>query len=870
MNPPKFPLRFFRWFCHPKLRDSIEGDLLELYQERVKEQGKRKADLQFTWDVLLLFRKGIIKPTEGYKSLNTYGMYKSYFKIGWRNLVKSKGYSLINIGGLALGMIATMLILLYIQDERSYDTFHSKSPVLYRIVTDWVNPDGSVRQHDGNTGHFQGPKFMEKIPEITNNVRWRPSTMTFKINNEVKDMEVFFADTSFFTLFSFPLLAGNKNTALKEPYSIVISEAKAKLYFNTTEALGKILDIKEDTTFRSYQVTGVVKTIPYNSSIKFDFIVPNIVSKEEYASNENWFNMFQNTFVELHPSANPRVVESKMKQVYESDAAATIQMMKEKYNVTEKATYLLQPLTDLHLSKLYTASNGLQDASNPMFSYILSGIALFILMIACINFVNLSIANSLKRAKEIGVRKVVGGAKSNLTIQFLSESLVTCFLAFAIALVFVPLCLPVFNALAVKSLSFENLLSAKLLAAYFLLFATTGILAGLYPALILSGFNPVKTLYGRFRFSGKNFLQRALVIVQFSLAAFLIMATITIYSQFDFLTSYDLGYDDKDLVMVNKHPITPNQFKVFKDALESNPNIIGVAPKNGGEWGTVAKVNSEQLIKFQYNIIDDAYLPLLKIPIVAGRGFSPDFTADGANSVIVNEAFIKEAGWKDPIGQSVNFWYRNQKYSVVGIVKNHHFNSLAQEVTPQLFVHKPDENYGKVFIKLSGKNNQEALAHIEKTFKNQFPDFTYSYTFKENENQEQYQLEARWNKIVLVSSVLTILISCVGLLGLATLAAKRRAKEIGVRKVLGASIASITKLLSFNFILLVCMAFAFAIPAAYFASNEWLSTYAYRIHFSYWTVVITLLITVGISLITVCSQAIRTALANPVKSLRTE
>ena len=567
----------------------------------------------------------IIKPTEGYKNLNNYGMVKSYFEIGWRNLVKNKGYSFINIGGLALGMMAAMLILLYIQDERGYDSFHSKSPVPYRIVTNWVNPDGSVRQYDGSTGHFQGPKFAEKIPEVTRAVRWQENTMTFKINNEVSDLTVFKADSNFFEMFSFPLLAGNPMTALKAPASIVITEEKAKLYFNTTEALGKTLDIKVDSIFKPYQVTGVVKSIPSNSSIKFDFVVANIVSQEEYASNENWFNTFQNTFVELHPSSDPRLVESKMKQVYEADAAATIQMMKEKYNVTDKANYLLQPITDLHLSKLYTASNGLRDASNPMYSFILSGIALFILLIACINFVNLSIANSLKRAKEIGVRKVVVGSKSNLTIQFLSESFVTCFLAFALALILLPLCLPVFNSLAIKSLSFENFLNAKLASAYFTLFIATGLLAGLYPAFILSGFNPVKTLYGRFRFSGKNLLQRTLVVVQFSLAAFLIMATITIYSQFDFLTTYDLGYDDQDLVMVHKHPITRNQFKLFKEALESNPTIIGTAPKNGGEWGTVAKVNSEQEIKLQYNIVDEAYLPLLKIPVITSRGFSPEF-----------------------------------------------------------------------------------------------------------------------------------------------------------------------------------------------------------------------------------------------------
>jgi ABC-type antimicrobial peptide transport system permease subunit len=284
----------------------------------------------------------------------------------------------------------------------------------------------------------------------------------------------------------------------------------------------------------------------------------------------------------------------------------------------------------------------------------------------------------------------------------------------------------------------------------------------------------------------------------------------------------------------------------------------------------VAKINGEQIIKFQYNIVDENYLPLLKIPVITGRSFSADHQADGAGAVMVNEAFVKEAGWKDPIGQPLNFWYRNQLYRIIGVVRNHHFNSLTGGITPQVFIHKADENFGRVFIKVGDKNREEALAHIEKTFKSLFPDITYGYRFKDDENRTQYELEARWNRIILASSVLTVLISCVGLLGLAALSSERRSKEIGVRKVLGASVPSIVRLLSANFVVLVLTSFAFAIPAAYYASAQWLSHYAYHIDFGYRTVILTLLITLGVSLITVCSQAVRTALANPVNSLKSE
>ncbi|MBS1508659.1 MAG: ABC transporter permease [Bacteroidetes bacterium] len=797
-------------------------------------------------------------------------MLKSYFKIGWRNILKTKGYSLINIGGLALGMAAVMLIILYVKDELAYDSFHQKAPEIYRVVTDWKRPDGSVQHQDGITGYYQGPKFKESIPEIVTAVRWMGNNRTLRINNEVSDISVYNADENFFTLFTFPFVAGNPAEALKDPNSLVITEAKALLYFNSTDVLGKTLDLKADSTFVPYKITGVVKTLPANSSIKFDFVSRLTISPQDYANSENWFNFFLTTFVELHPAASRSTVEAKMAKVYESDAAAAIKEMEEKYNVTEKAVFSLQPLKDIHLSKTYTASSGLFDASDPMYGYMLSGIAFFILLIACINFVNLSIANSLRRSKEIGVRKVVGGNKFTLAIQFLSESFVICFFAFVAAVFLVQLSLPLFNTLAQKSISILSLFDGRMLLAYAGLFVATGLFAGFYPSLVLSGFNPVKTLYGRFRFSGKQYTLRALVVLQFALASFLIMATLTIYSQFNFLTTKDLGYDDKNLVVVNKSNLTRDQFSIFQQMLAGHSGIIGIAPKNGGEWNTVAKVSGEKMIKFQYNIVDESYLPLLKIPVVRGRNFSSDFTADGPSSVLVNEAFVKQAGWDDPIGQKVNFWYRNAEYTVVGVVKNHNYNALNYEIQPQLFTKKPDENFGCALIKLSGQDTQASLALIEKTFKSAFPDYAYTYEFVSENNRRHYEQEARWNKIVMSAAAITIFISCIGLLGLAALAAERRNKEIGVRKVLGASAFSITKGLSVGFLQMVILSFVIAVPAAAMVSSQWLKGYAYRVEFSVWTVVITVMVTTSIALITVCSQGIRAALANPVKSLRSE
>jgi putative ABC transport system permease protein len=437
--------------------------------------------------------------------------------------------------------------------------------------------------------------------------------------------------------------------------------------------------------------------------------------------------------------------------------------------------------------------------------------------------------------------------------------------------VLVQAALPLFNQLATKSILLSSFLDVQIIGGYFILFLITGLLAGFYPAMVLSGFSPVKILYNRFRYTGNNLTQRSLVVIQFALASFLIMATITIYSQFDFLLTKDLGYDDKNLVMVEKFPLPKKEFDSFKASLLLHPDIQEVAPKNGGEWGTVAKVNGEQQIQFQYNIVDETFLPLMKIPVLTGRNFSPNFPSDADHSILVNEAFVKAAGWKDPIGQQVNFWYQNDtKYTVIGVVQNHHYNALHIEIQPQLFALKTDENFGMAYIRLSGKNHANALSHIEKTFKAQFPDFSYAYRFKEDENRQQYQLEARWKQIVLFGSILTIFISCIGLFGLAALAAERRTKEIGVRKVLGASVSSITQLLSFSFIQLVVMAFLVAVPLAILASDRWLSTYAYRVSFSAWTVLLTLLATGTIAFATVSFQAIRAARMNPVTSLKSE
>ena len=801
-------------------------------------------------------------------------MFKNYLKSTWRNLVRNKIYALINIAGLSIGLACAMLIILYVKDEVSYDRFHANVGNIYRIVTQGIAKNGGKGRKDPNTGYLQGPRFAENIPEIKSFVRVQSGERNIKTGTEVRDQELLYVDSVFFDMFSFPLIGGNRHTCLKDPSSVVISEEAAKKQFGTTDAIGKIIMMKDDSVFVPHTVTAVAKKSPQNSSIKFEMILPIKESKEDALNSENWFNFFLNTFVVLDPHTNIQALSSKMNRFYDEDTKDAIKSLTAKFGpdvANWKSQYLLQPFLDMHMSTELPAQNGLSDASNPMYAYILSGIALFVLLIACINFVNLTVARSVKRAKEIGIRKVVGGDRKQLIIQFLGESFLLCIIAFVLAIALVQLILPVFNDLSNKVLALSYLFDVKLVAGYILLFILTALLAGFYPALVLSAYNPVQTLYSRFNLAGKNYLQKSLVVLQFALASFLIIATLTIYKQFNFLTTEKLGYDDTNIVGVHKDFKTHDEAWLFRNELLKDPNIQSVAPRNSGRWGTVAKLSTDSTIEFDYETVDESFLPTLKIPLVQGRNFSPDFPSDSANSVLVNETFVKKAGWRNPIGQTVNFWYNNNKrYTVVGVVKDYHYSSLNEKIGPELFTMKKDNPYGQAFIKIKPTTAAASLSTIEKTFKQLFSLSPYRYTFMNDENRKHYEAEAKWKQIMLFGAILTIFISCIGLFGLSVLSAEKRTKEIGIRKVLGASVNRVVTILSKDFLKLVCISLVISIPAAWLVAHKWLENYPYRISLSWKLFAAGGVLVVLIALMTVSFQAIKAAFANPVKSLRTE
>lgn len=800
-------------------------------------------------------------------------MFKNYFKTAWRNLERNKVYSFINLFGLSLGLTCSMLILLYVKDETSFDKFHKNINNIYRVI---IKFNFNGQEHEGgNTGFLQGPRFTQNVPGIKTFVRFQKTEEDVKNENYVQSQQMFRVDSNFFSVFTFPLKYGNRKTCLIEPHSVVLSEDEAMKQFGTTDAIGKVLMLRKDTTFVPYRVTAVAKRCPQNSSIRFDVLLPFKESEAEASNNDNWFSHFLTTFVVLHNNADLQTVQKQMQRYYMSNASDAFAVMLKNLGLNATSlsmdTYSLQPFSDMHLDTKLPANNGLTAASNPIYSYILSGIALFVLLIACINFVNMTIALSLKRAKEIGIRKVLGSERKQLIRQFLGESFLLCFMAFLLAIFLTDLVLPLFNMLTNKELAFSGLFDLKLIAGFILLFILTGFLAGFYPALVLSSFDPVKILYKRFNLSSKNHSQKALIVLQFSLASFFIMCTFVLYTQFNHLMTANLGYDDTNLVLVNKNTNDVND-AVFENKLLKNPNILGISAANPGNWSLTAKDNANNLLQFDYETVDENYLPLLKIPWIAGRNFSTSFPSDSNSSVLVNEAFVKRAGWKNPIGETVTLITNNgNKISkVIGVLKDYHYASLNQNIGPQLFAMKNSDLYGTFYIKVKPGTESESLKFIQKSFSLIFPLTPYSYTFKSDDNRQQYKDLAKWKEIILFASILTILISCIGLFGLSVLSAEKRTKEIGIRKVLGASVQDIVKALSTDFLRLVCIALSISIPLAWIASNKWLQRYAYRISLNWELFAGVALLVIFIALITISFQSVKAAMANPVKSLRSE
>ncbi|MCE6992671.1 ABC transporter permease [Dyadobacter sp. CY323] len=790
-------------------------------------------------------------------------MLQNYLKIAFRNLTRNKVFSLINIAGLSLGLTCCMLIVLYTKDEVSFDRFQQNRDQLYRVKVT-VSEEKETRTM-GSTNAVHGPGFKQEIPEIKEFVRMQSSSFVARKGSDLLNENIVFADANFFTVFSMPLVAGDPKTVLSDIKSIVLTEQLAEKYFNTTDAVGKTIDLKIEDAFESFIVSGVAKNCPQNSSIQFNAVLPFKFQEARGWTDNEWLGFYMNTFVLLNKNSNALAVGPKMSRIFAKKLSES-GVKDFKNNIT----FSIQPFSEVHLdSELGDLRNGLDRGSSPIYSYILSAIAIFILTIACINFVNLTVARSLKRAKEIGVRKVVGGLRKQLVYQFLGESFLLAFVAFVLAIVLTQTVLPTFNELANKELALSYLLDTNLVAGYFALFLMTGFVAGFYPALILSGFSPVQTLYNRARLTQKNYLTKGLVVFQFAMSVCLVIGTIVIYSQFKYLTNKNLGYNDKNLLSFSVGRGGNTAMDVIKAELGSVAGIQSVASFNGNYNGTVAKVDRKDM-SFGYIGVDDYFLKTLEIPVLRGRNFSKSFPSDPTQSVVVNEAFVREAGWKDGVGKEVDFEWKKQKLKIVGVIRDYHYASLKDTIKPLILTQDPNYRLGTIYAKLNPRDIPATIRSIETIFRKHIKLMPFEYKFEDVSNLKRYESEAKWKEMITLAAILSIFVSCIGLFGLATFNAESRVKEIGIRKVMGASIASITTLLSFDFIKLVLIAIVAALPISNYAVNIWLQDFPYRIDISWWYYLLAATLAISIALLTVGFQSIKTAMVDPVRSLRSE
>ena len=793
-------------------------------------------------------------------------MIKNYFKIAFRNLWRHKVFSFINIMGLTVGMTACFLIFLYVKFELSYDSFHTKADRIYRVVSDIKTPTEVL--HASGPAWAVAPNAKDEFPEVESFVRVSNNSLLLR-KGDIKFQEEnsLFADSAFFQVFDFKLLKGNPQTALKDPFSIVFSETAAKKYFGKKDPMGQTLLVTGDAL--PAKVTGVMKDIPENSQIKADLLISmtTLTQKFNQGLDSQWGNYGASAYLLLKPGTNATALEKKFPAFLErrnGDEMKKIQMY---------PTLFLEPLRDVYLHSTRDGSK----TGNINNVYIFSIIAIFILLIACINFINLTTARSAERAKEVGIRKVVGAGKMQLAGQFIGESVVLCLIAFILTFFLSWLLLPLFNQLAGKTISngiFEHL---NYIALLFFASIGIGLLAGIYPALVLSSFKPVVVLKGRFVTGTRGIiLRKGLVVAQFTISIALIIATIIVYNQMNFMRGQDLGFS-KDQMMVISTNGDPGK-KAFQQALTGLPTVKSTAMsgsvpggRNPGAYSEIENKKGDlQIANLDLYFVDFDYINQYKIKMVAGRGFSKDFATDTTQAMVLNEAAVKMFGYSSPqqaVGKRFKQWGREGK--IIGVMKDFHYRSLQEDIKPLSMRIEPD-GCDLISVNVASDNLPKTISAIESKWKTIIPNRPFSYYFLDEFFDRQYRSEIRFGNLFLNFAILAIFISCLGLLGLASYSTIQRTKEIGIRKVMGASVSNIVNLLSKDFLKLVGISFLIAAPLSWYFMHGWLKDFAYRININWGIFIIAGATAVLIALFTISFQAIKAAIANPVKSLRSE
>ena len=791
-------------------------------------------------------------------------MIKNYLKIAWRNLMKSKVFSLINVLGLTIGITVCMMIFLFIMNEFSVDKFHKNGKDIYRVMRGY---DRSKAPTSYLSGPYARALLNDYPNEIEKAVRVMATDATFSIENKAfNEKKLYLVDSSFFTFFSFPLVKGDPATALKDPKSIVLTERAAKKYFGNQDPMGKVLNWGKDFQLK---VTGIAKNVPSNSHLNFDMVVPlSNYDKEE------WFNVWINnncfTYVLLNKQANEAQLEKKFPLFMEKYLGKDMAKMGEKFELS---------LTPLHEIYFETASayDNVKHGDKKVV-YIFLSIAVLILLIACINFMNLSTIRAVERSREVGIRKVMGALRNHLVWQFIGESILLACISCVLSIGLLQLFMPFYNDL----LGYQLSVSWTTLPVYLFLIGViliVGFLAGSYPAFFLSAFSPIESLKGKLKLGkGGSFFRKVMVVTQFSISVFLIIGSIIIINQMNYVKNMDLGYDKEQTVVVqiNNEDIYNHRY-TFKNELQSNANIASVALMSGEPGGFFdlhtfqVEGQDDRIWKSRTEFSDFEFVKTLGLKIIAGRDFSGQYRTDTTEAALINRTAAAMLGFTPE--QAIGKWIKNtlrddSRRRIIGVIEDFNFLSLKEKM--DALVVSPSEDRRVALIRIKSGNIRSAVATIEKTYGKVAPGYPFEYDFLDQQFDQLYKTDLRQQTIIVVFAGLAIFIACLGLFGLTSFTAAKRIKEIGVRKVLGSSTQGIVVLLSKDLLKPVLLATIIAMPAGYYAMNIWLQNFAYRISIHWWILVLAAAITIAIALLTVSFKAVNAALMNPAESLRTE
>jgi putative ABC transport system permease protein len=806
-------------------------------------------------------------------------MLKNYFKIAWRNIIRHRAYAGLNILGLAIGIAACLLILQYVSFELSYEKFHVNKERLYRVQQDRYD-NGKLSTQWAAGAYAVGNAFKEEIPEIEDYVKvLKKNAVVTEIDHQpLKIEKVFYASGSFFKLFSYPLVEGNKNTALTEPFTAALSATTARKIFGHTKVVGKTLELNKNTL---YTITAVFQDAPVNTQLRPDILLSyatfvNVQTKNNNNPEIAWTWDGCLTYLLLRPGANPATVEKKFLPIVEKAVGGEMK----KFNAA--VIYHLQPLTDIHLYSHYMeepATNG--DGKTV---YLLLGIAFFIVIIAWVNYINLATARAITRAREVGVRKAIGSQRRQIVVQFLSESALLNGMALFVALLIVLVAIPGFNRLSGQALNFSLFVQSNFWISLVALFVTGIFFSGLYPAFVLSGFKPVEVLKGKMSGTRQStWLRKSLVVFQFAASLFLLSCTYIVYQQIQFMRQQALGINIEQTLVVSRPTVGIDSTFLVKigalkkeltqESLVKNITLSTSIPGEEVDWnaGGIKLVGEGEEKQKQYRVIgvDYDYLNTFGLKLIAGRDFSKDYETDD-HAVIFNRKGIEQLGFNKPeeaLGKMIDFW--GQQYKVVGVTENFHQQSLRESFEPLILRCIPDVT-GFMSVKVNTSQVSQSIDRVKSAWNKFFPGNAFDYFFLDEHFDDQYKADQRFGQVFGLFTGLAILVACLGLFGLASFITVQRTKEIGIRKVLGASVTSIVQLLYREFVFLLVIAFFIATPIAWLTISKWLQGYAFRTDICWIYFVLPFMAIVAIALITVSFQSIRAAIANPVRSLRTE